>query len=264
MTSLKQLALYGVLISASISALVPSSSFAAHGTDTGNGGDICEDRFKIVRDDIVSWIKKGGHMGLRLSNGISAKQYKASMLSAISQAKVSCTSKTLSIEGAEKACINFVSHGQSRIVCNADRFLNTDESSQYVLVHHEYAGLAGLEVNDGEDSNYSVSNQISGFLGYEVVKKLAVTCPASPPIPWGGGSAVPTFPSAGAGAPPVFYDPTTAEMPPTQDQVSPPPGSAEESSPPFFDGSLGPVLPGQGGAGGTIGGWYPSSPCGQK
>jgi hypothetical protein len=43
-----------------------------------------------------------------------------------------------------------------------------------VLVHHEYAGLAGFEVNSGEDSIYPISNQIAGYLEDHVVKKLVV------------------------------------------------------------------------------------------
>ncbi len=52
--------------------------------------------------------------------------------------------------------------------------MGTSESDQYVLVHHEYAGLAGIEISKGEDSDYQVSNQISGYLENQVIKKLAV------------------------------------------------------------------------------------------
>jgi hypothetical protein len=53
----------------------------------------------------------------------------------------------------------------------------TNDSDQYVLVHHEYAGLSGFEVNNGPDSTYLISNQISEFLVDEVVKKLAIKAP---------------------------------------------------------------------------------------
>ncbi len=162
--------------------LLVSPAFAGKDAGAGNGGDICEYQFKIVRDDIASWIKKGGHLGLQLPSGLNTKQYEASMLNAISQAQVSCTDEALTIGGAEKTCKNFVDRGSPRIICNVNRYLNTDESSRYTLVHHEYAGLAGFEVNNGEDSNYSVSNQISGFLVDEVVKKLAVVAPSAQPV----------------------------------------------------------------------------------
>ncbi len=175
MTYLNKLALYSVLIGASVAAYAPNSCLAGNGTDTGNGGDICEDRIKIVRDDIASWIKKGGHSALALSDGMNADRYSTLMLGAISQTKVSCTDEVIFVGQAEKTCKNFSNEGTARIVCNAKRFLSTDESSQYVLVHHEYAGITGVEINNGEESNYSISDQISGFLVDLVVKKLAVS-----------------------------------------------------------------------------------------
>ncbi len=164
-----------------LSSLLLSVSPALAGKDAGagNGGDICEDRIKIVRDDIASWIKKGGSSGLKLPHGIDAKQYEASMLNAIIQAKVSCTDEVITVGHAEKTCKNFIDNDVPRVLCDAKKFLGTDESAQYILVHHEYAGLSGIEINNGEDSNYGVSNQISGFLVDEVVKKLAVGIPPS-------------------------------------------------------------------------------------
>jgi hypothetical protein len=41
-------------------------------------------------------------------------------------------------------------------------------------VHHEFAGLAAIEPPIGDESQYLVSNQISGYLVNQVVKKLAV------------------------------------------------------------------------------------------
>jgi hypothetical protein len=161
-------------------ALLPLTSFAEK--EIGNGGDICEDQFKIVRDDIASWIHKGGSAALSLPNRISLASYNSGMLSQISDAQVSCTEDKVFVGNAEKTCKNFIdSYGKSRIVCNSRRFLKgTSESGQYVLVHHEYAGLAGFEVNDGENSHYSLSNQISQNLTDTVVKRLAVKGPSVP------------------------------------------------------------------------------------
>lgn len=152
------------------------------GVDVGNGGDICEDRFKVARDDISSWLRKGGSAGLDLSssNDVSLAQYNAEMLLNISGARVSCTDGRITIGKAEKTCKNFrEKDGSSVIVCNSRRFMATAESDQYVLVHHEYAGLSGFEVNDGEDSKYFISNQIAGYLVDQVVKKLAIIRPDS-------------------------------------------------------------------------------------
>lgn len=39
---------------------------------------------------------------------------------------------------------------------------------------YEFAGLAGLEKNNGQDSDYRISSQLSGYLRDEVVKRLPV------------------------------------------------------------------------------------------
>ena len=57
-----------------------------------------------------------------------------------------------------------------------------DESKQYELIHHEFAGLANFERPQGDDSDYAISNQLSGFLVDEIVKKLAVKPQIVPPV----------------------------------------------------------------------------------
>ena len=140
--------------------------------EKGNGGDICEDRFISVRDDIRSWIAAGGAAGLTLPGNIQLAQYESRMTTEISESRVSCTDQRVVVEGAEKTCkYYFTQNNTPHIVCNAARFMATSDSDQYVLVHHEYAGLAGFEVNDGPSSQYSISNQITEYLQDEVVKK---------------------------------------------------------------------------------------------
>lgn len=152
-----------------------SSARAAGGAVIGNGGDICEDRFKTVRDDISAWIIEGGSAGLSLPQSVSVAQYNTAMLSQIANAGISCTDDRIMIGSAEKTCKNFVDpSGKSQVVCNAGRFMGTSESDQYVLVHHEYAGLAGFEVNNGEDSQYPISNQLTEYLQNQIVTKLAI------------------------------------------------------------------------------------------
>ncbi|WP_413287936.1 hypothetical protein [Bdellovibrio sp. HCB337] len=149
------------------------------GYDHGNGGDMCEYRFKTVQDDLTAWIAKGGSAYLQLPPEISHEKYNIYMLDKIQAAKVSCIDEKVFVGNAEKTCKNFVeANGTSRILCNRDRFMTTPESDQYVLVHHEYAGLAGFEVNTGETSHYEISNQISGYLESQIVKKLVVKPPA--------------------------------------------------------------------------------------
>lgn len=151
---------------------------AAHANEKGNGGDICENRFKIVRDDLKTWILGGGSLGLQLPTGLAVDHYNMEMLKEIDQAKITCTDDRQFIGNSEKTCKNFdAADGSTYVICNIDRFSKTDESDQYVLVHHEYAGLAGFEVNNGEESVYPISNQITGYLEDQIIKKLVVKPP---------------------------------------------------------------------------------------
>jgi hypothetical protein len=102
------------------------------------------------------------------------------MIEKIKGAKISCTWEPLFVGRAEKTCLNFVGDdGVDLVLCNVNRFMSTSESDQYILVHHEYAGLSGFEVNNGESSDYRISNQLSYFLEDQIVKKLVVK-PAPP------------------------------------------------------------------------------------
>lgn len=150
--------------------------FTFAGVDNvGNGGDICENKFVSIRNDIRSWIISGGGNSLSLPSSTSIQQYKDSMLANIDHVKVSCTVEKLKIGQAEKTCINKMDKANSGIIeCNIDRFMQTSESDQYVLVHHEFAGLAGLETNLSEESDYTISNQITYFLENQIVKKLVI------------------------------------------------------------------------------------------
>jgi hypothetical protein len=131
------------------------------GFDHDNGGDSCESTFKNVRDNLTSWIIKGGAQDLRFPEGVTHDAYQRAMIRRISSAKIDCTDKQIFVGGAEKTCKNFFeADGTPSILCNRNRFMSTVTSDRYMLVHHEYAGLAGFEMNVGENSNYKISNQI--------------------------------------------------------------------------------------------------------
>lgn len=168
---------FGVLLN--LICIVAIQAHAGEGGfDHGNGGDLCEDRFNIIRDDIASWIHHGGSAGLELPANISLNTYNSKMLDSIAKAQINCVDDTILIDGVEKTCMNTEAFdGASEITCNSQKFLamsSTDQAGQYVLVHHEYAGLSGFEVNKGAESTYTISNQISEFLQYEVTEKLGV------------------------------------------------------------------------------------------
>jgi hypothetical protein len=176
--SVRTLALIGVPLVIFLSA---QSVSAKLGVGAGGGGDMCEKRFKEVRDDIEWWIRRGGYRHLKISPNIM-RGYKQAMLNVIAKAKISCTDEKIYVGTAEKTCRGDWIAGQPYIQCNIARFMNTDESDQYVQDHHEYAVLSGVEVNNYDDSKYGVSDQISGFLEEKVVKKLAIV-PRKPQDP---------------------------------------------------------------------------------
>ena len=51
---------------------------------------------------------------------------------------------------------------------------STSESKQYKLIHHEFAGLASIENNEGAASDYAISAQITDYLTQQTVLRLAI------------------------------------------------------------------------------------------
>src|SRR5947209_8936399 len=84
------------------------SAFADGGGGTG-GGDLCENRIKIVRDDIEVWIRGGGPQGLKFSPGVTSDSYSQAMLARIASAKIKCVGPgdqgyPVNINGTAKTC----------------------------------------------------------------------------------------------------------------------------------------------------------------
>lgn len=164
----------------------PTFAVSKMGGDSGGGGDTCEDRIKLVRDDLRSWIHSGGSQGLSLPKQISTQQYIDQMLDAIENAKIQCVGQgdagyPVLVAGTPKICRFDQDTEKAQITCDLVKLNSLSESDQYVLVHHEYAGLAGVELPNGNDSHYEVSNQISEYLVDQVVKRLAIK--PQPPTP---------------------------------------------------------------------------------
>ena len=76
------------------------------GYEVRNGGDPCEMRIQEIRDDIKSWIVKGGSKGLEFPGGMTVSEYNTKMLKEIGSAKISCTDETLEYGETEKTCTN--------------------------------------------------------------------------------------------------------------------------------------------------------------
>jgi hypothetical protein len=157
-----------LLLLLAVVATLSTSALAGGGTSAG-GGDLCEDRIKVIRDDLLDWIQQGGPDALTLPAEVSVKQYSNGMLKAIRNAKIQCIGPhdrgyPVNVNGTPKICRFDQNAAGSRIICDFQKFRSLSGSDRYVLIHHEYAGLSGIEQPNGDDSNYEVSNQISEFL----------------------------------------------------------------------------------------------------
>jgi hypothetical protein len=151
-------------------------SLNAFASDKGNGGDICENQMRNIANDIESWLLNDEYSGIKLPVNIGIKTYKQGMLSAVRKSVLSCTTGKIFVGGAEKSCKNFRDNrGIPRIICNFERFTKTEEKEKYKLMHHEFAGVAQFEANNGKEASvYVISNQISDFLRVEEVLKLGI------------------------------------------------------------------------------------------
>ena len=167
--------LFIYLTSFAIFPIFVSASAHAVGSESLNGGDFCEDRIKVIRDDVISWLEKGGAAELSLPAGVKTEHYETTMREGLLKAHIACTSNTIKVMGDQKTCKNFVDAlGVPQILCDSNLFLKSGQSDQYVLIHHEFAGLAGFELTNIEGSNYEISNQLVSFLQDQVVKKLSL------------------------------------------------------------------------------------------
>ena len=158
--------------------ILSSPVLAKMGTESGGGGDASEERVNEIRIDILNWIEKGGAKDLVLPRNVSYKEYTSNMSSILQAQKViiGFTDEKVILGDTEKTCKSYVLDDtlEMHILCNISRFESTKDSDQYRLIHHEYAGLARVERNEGAASDYNISAQITDFLSYETVFRLAV------------------------------------------------------------------------------------------
>lgn len=156
------------------------------GDKAGGGGEPMEIDIDMIRGDLVAWINAGGARDLKLPGEISYGEYTQAMLQILTPHAVvltfvdkdSSTDPELSVKvsGQEKTCRGFISRNDARphILCHRGRYKNASEGERYQLIHHEYAGLAQVELNIGASSDYSISKQISDYLVPVTVLRLAV------------------------------------------------------------------------------------------
>lgn len=185
-TNLSKKLVYACLMSAQL--LTYSTAFAKSGGGAiaGGGGDATEERVNEIRADLLKWIKNDGAKDLTLPSTLSYGEYVSKMKDILQAQKVvigfvekdDATNEELqvNVNGMPKTCRGFISKEDSRfhILCNITRFINTPESAQYRLIHHEYAGLVNVENNDEAASDYAISSQITDYLSMQTVLRLAV------------------------------------------------------------------------------------------
>lgn len=173
-----------------------NTAFASsHGSEGGGGGDAFEMRVDIIRSDLLEWIKKGGAQNLKLPYYISLEEYREKMVTFLRPKYVKVIflrrhsplwrEILTRVNGMPKTCVGVFRGRKTKrtpyIFCNISRFAKTSEADQYRLIHHEYAGLASLERNDGEASDYIISKQITNYLRPEQVLRLYI--PPKRPLP---------------------------------------------------------------------------------
>lgn len=157
----------------------------AGGTVIRNGGDPDELSFQEIANNIKGWIASGNADNLNLPPDIPISDYKGKMTAVLSNYAVEFTDQDIVVNGAAKVCENR-SHPDriGWIICNRALFqalVRDNIESIFRLVHHEFAGLAGLEISSAPRSDYRISDQVAAQLENEVVRRL----PIAPKFPIG-------------------------------------------------------------------------------
>lgn len=175
-----------MLIAMTVSPYLASAGPASNaiGGSNGGGGSDMESEFKTIATNIADWIRAGRSSGLKLRFGVTQEQYRTGMLRELTGYSIQMVSRPLFFGGSEKTCVSRALMPKTEtnpirnlIECNQALFRDTYRSNPegaYRLVHHEFAGLAGLEKNIGQNSDYHISDQISPFLEKETVLRLPV------------------------------------------------------------------------------------------
>lgn len=176
---MKTLILTAVLFS-SLTSITPSYA----GNSSGGGGDASEARVDEIRADILNWIAKDGARELKLPDDVTYADYTSKMTEILQPKKVVVTFITkdadydydlkVDVDGKPKTCRGFIKFTEPHIICNTQRFVNTSESDQYRLIHHEFAGLKEIEKNEEAASDYSISSQLTDYLVVQQILRLNV------------------------------------------------------------------------------------------
>lgn len=163
--------------------------FAMAGGASPGGGQKCEARIQEIRENIKQWIAVGRHENLEYKGNFNAQDYSQRMNeylattvqpdgSVVPVTDIECSKDPIKVYEHDKDCkFERLANGP-KITCFKDAFMDKSKMSddeQYWLIHHEFASLADLEPPSGPNSNYIFSNQITGKLQDELVRKLPIS-----------------------------------------------------------------------------------------
>jgi hypothetical protein len=174
---------------ATLTLLSKSSAIERMGGANGGGGDATEIGVDAIRANILKWIETGRSVRLKqypagVNNAIYVQRMSivlaphAVVVSFVTTAQEATTTdpeQKVKVNGNAKSCRGFISVRDKRphILCNVERYPKTGDE-QYKLVHHEFAGLAGVEKNVGPSSDYTISKQITDNLISKTYRALPI------------------------------------------------------------------------------------------
>jgi hypothetical protein len=140
------------------------------------GGDPDEAEFYQISGEIFTWVNNGGPVDLNFYGKIDGSTYLSKMNKVLGKFTVTFTNKIVYLkvddQKFEKTCINYFRNSHPKILCNIGRYEELSADQKRVLVHHEIAGLAGIENNQNEKSDYFLSDQLALYMEDVVVRRL--------------------------------------------------------------------------------------------
>lgn len=162
-----------------LAAILSASMLSFSGQDRGGGDIACEGRIKLIKEDLINWIKQGGYKNLDLKSRGSSKQYADRMLQEIHKTSIECVGKgdpgfPVLVYGVAKTCAIDMNTNQNHMTCDFSKVSNYSDEALYKQIHHEYATAAGFEKPSAGDSDYEISNQLTNYLEQQLVPKLVV------------------------------------------------------------------------------------------
>ena len=149
----------------SLMMLMGANAFAQ--VEHGNGGG--EDGiFKGIRNEVGDWLSKNNALGV-LSKKLELKNITSEiLLNSFNQStkdvgdKIIFNHDEIRFENNIRICKN--DQVTKIITCNLDEWSKTKGDTRYMIVFHEYLGIAGIETNVAEYSTYPISPKILEYV----------------------------------------------------------------------------------------------------